>query len=92
MTMFCFLDRLSLSERSSLVRLNLVFFRGKFVFRTCSWLSRAKTDGLCISVLSFIRAPPDTKAGQTERDMEESLFVCGISLMSGQLVSKLFPD
>ena len=40
-------------------------------FNKCPPQNPAKSDGLSISVLSFIRAPPDTKAGQTELDMEE---------------------
>ena len=42
-------------------------------------LNPAKTDGLQISVLSFIRSPPDTKAGQTERDMEEKRWIHPVS-------------
>ena len=38
-----------------------------------------QTDGLNISFLSFIRSPPDTKAGQTERDMEEKHWIYRLS-------------
>ena len=44
-------------------------------FNKCPPQNPAKTDGLIISVLSFIRALPDTKAGQTERDMEEKRWI-----------------
>ena len=39
-------------------------------FNKCPRHGPAKFDSLSISILSFIRAPPDTKAGQAERDME----------------------
>ena len=48
-------------------------------FNKCPPQNPAKTDGLIISVLSFIRSPPDTKAGQTERDVEEKRWIHRLS-------------
>ena len=36
-------------------------------------------NGLTMSVLSFIRAPPDTKAGQAEREKEEKRWIDRLS-------------
>ena len=48
-------------------------------FNRCPSHKPAMTDGLQISVLSFIRSPPDTKAGQSERDMEEKRWIHRLS-------------
>ena len=48
-------------------------------FNRCPRPQPAKFEGLSISVLSFIRAPPDTKAGQAERDMEEKRWIHRLS-------------
>ena len=48
-------------------------------FNTCPQSQPAKLEGLHISVLSFIPAPPDTKAGQTERDKEEKRWIHRLS-------------
>ena len=37
-------------------------------FNKCPRHAPAKFEGLSISILSFIRAPPDTKAGQVEKN------------------------
>ena len=50
-------------------------------FNKCPPHKPAKTDGLSISFLSFIRAPPDSKAGQTKRDMEEKRWIQRLSSM-----------
>ena len=42
-------------------------------FNKCLRPQPAKFEGLHISILSFIRTPPDTKAGQAERDKEEKI-------------------
>ena len=44
-------------------------------FNKCPRHNPAKFEGLIISILSFIRAPPDTKAGQSERDIEEKRWI-----------------
>ena len=44
-------------------------------FNRCPRLNSAKFEGLNISVLSFIRTPSDTKAGQAERDKEEKCWI-----------------
>ena len=44
-------------------------------YNKCPPHKPGKTDGFRISVLSFIRAPPDTNAGQTERDMKEKRWI-----------------
>ena len=48
-------------------------------FNKCPRQTPAKFDGLTISVLSFIEAPPDTKAGQAERDKEEKRWIHHLS-------------
>ena len=48
-------------------------------FNKCPRLQPAKFEGVHISVLSFIRAPPDTKAGQAERDKEEKRWIHRLS-------------
>ena len=48
-------------------------------FNKCPPQNPAKTDGLRISVLSFIQSPPDTRAGQTERDVEEKRWIHRLS-------------
>ena len=48
-------------------------------FNRCPPQKPAKTEGLCISVLSFIRSPPDTKSAQIERDMEEKRWIHRLS-------------
>ena len=48
-------------------------------FNKCPRNNPAKFEGLVISVLCFIRSPPDTKSGQTERDMEEKRWIHRLS-------------
>ena len=48
-------------------------------FNKCLCNNPAKFDGLSISVLCFIRSPPDTKSGQVERDMEEKCWIHHLS-------------
>ena len=48
-------------------------------FNKCPRHKPAKFEGLKISILSFIHAPPDTKAGQAERDMEEKRWIHRLS-------------
>ena len=48
-------------------------------FNKCPRLQPAKFEGLHISVLSFIRALPDTESGQSERDMEEKRWIHRLS-------------
>ena len=48
-------------------------------YNKCPRNNLAKFEGLTISILSFIRAPPDTKSGQTERDMEEKGWIHRLS-------------
>ena len=48
-------------------------------FNKCPRPQPAKFDGVNISILSFIRAPPDTKAGQAERDKEEKRWIHRLS-------------
>ena len=48
-------------------------------FNKCPRHAPAKFDGLSISILSFIRAPPDTKFGQAERDKEEKRWIHRLS-------------
>ena len=48
-------------------------------FNKCPRHSPAKFEGLSIAILSFIRAPPDTKAGQAERDKEEKRWIHRLS-------------
>ena len=48
-------------------------------FNKCPPEKPAKTDSLSISILSFIQAPPDSKVGQTERDMEERRWIHRLS-------------
>ena len=44
-------------------------------FNKCPRNNPAKFDGLGISILSFIRSPPDTRKGQSERDTEEKRWI-----------------
>ena len=48
-------------------------------FNKCPRPQPAKFEGLHISILSFIRAPPNTKAGQAERDKEEKRWIHRLS-------------
>ena len=48
-------------------------------FNKCPRLKPAMFEGLSISILSFIRAPPDTKAGRAERDKEEKRWIHRLS-------------
>ena len=48
-------------------------------FNKCPRQNPAKFEGLHISVLSFIRAPPDTKTGQSERDKEDKRWIHHLS-------------
>ena len=48
-------------------------------FNKCPQLQPAKFEGLHISILSFIRSPPDTKAGQAEWDKEEKRWIHRLS-------------
>ena len=48
-------------------------------FNKCPRLHPAKFEGLNISILSFMRAPPDTKSGQAERDKEEKRWIHRLS-------------
>ena len=53
--------------------------KGSQHFNRCPQHNPAKFEGLIISILSFIRAPPDTKAGQAERDQEEKRWIHRLS-------------
>ena len=48
-------------------------------FNKCPHPHPARFEGLSISILSFIRAPPDTKSGQAERDKEEKGWIHRLS-------------
>ena len=48
-------------------------------FNRCPSQHPALFEGLNISILSFIRAPPDTKSGQAERDREEKRWIHRLS-------------
>ena len=51
------------------------------------------TDGFFVVCIRFVCENYDVSPNHYQiADMRDCLFVCGISLTSGQLVSELFPD
>ena len=48
-------------------------------FNRCPCDNPAKFNGLTITILNFIRSPPDTRSGQSERDTEEKRWIHRLS-------------